>query len=182
MRRNKKIQGITIGDQKILLSLFGDDLALMMRLDQRSWDAALNEFQYFQKSTGLTVNYEKSVIYRLGSIRNTNAKFYSQRKVSWSDKSIKILRIQVTADKQELLNENYDPILAKVEATLQIWKTGHLSLYEKILIVNALIASLYIYKFAVLPAPSEQHRKARISYDIIRGLKTDGWRTCTHAK
>ena len=31
----------------------------------------------FSAMTGMKINYDKTQVYRLGSVRNTNAKFYS---------------------------------------------------------------------------------------------------------
>ena len=79
--------------------------------------------------------------------------------------------------------------MKKVETTLQIWKMRDLSLTGKIQIVNSLIASLFIYVWAVIPMmPIEVHEKLikivneflwngkrpKISYRILSGNKQDG--------
>ena len=115
------------------------------------WQTVQETISYFKNSTGLKVNYQKSTVYRLGSSRDSNARFYSARKLQWSDGSINVLGILVTHSDQEMIKINIDPVLEKTEGILSIWKERGLSLIGKVLILNSLIASLFVYKMAVLP-------------------------------
>ena len=189
IRNNPKIKGLKIKEHEILMSLFADDLGLILDHDQRSWDEVVHTFNWFEKNTGMVINYEKTVIYRLGSIRNTQAKFYSQRQLMWSDEPLKVLGITLTGNEKDLISLNYDNVMEKVEALTSIWMQRGLSLFGKILIVNTLIASQFNYKFAVLPKLPENYVKRfnniitkfiwnnktpKISKTILTGLKTDG--------
>ena len=91
------------------------------------------------------------MVYRLGSIRNTNSKFYSSKKLIWSDEPIKILGIMLTPAKEQLLELNSGKVLKKIEALLGMWAQRDLSLFGKILLINTLIVSQFVYKFTVLP-------------------------------
>ena len=152
LRQNSMIKGIKIGLEEILLSLFADDLALTMKYDQKSWEEVVREFNKFQTQTGMQINYNKSVVNRLGSIHHTNAKFYSQNKLIWTDSPINILGLMITAD-PDLVELNIEPLINKAEAILKMWRKRNLSLFGKVQVVNSLVASLFTYRLAVLPTP-----------------------------
>ena len=118
LRKNNKIQGVQLSIEQILLSLFADDLALLMKFDQESWQQITYEFNKFISLTGMTINYNKSTVYRLGSLRHTNAKFYSKNKLQWTNDPIKLLGIYITADHDELMSSNLDPLLDKTQVIL----------------------------------------------------------------
>ena len=74
LRQNKEIKGIKIGNIVHLLSQFVDDLSLFMKFNQKSWEAAMTEFSKFEEISGMKINYDKTVVYRLGSIQGSNVK------------------------------------------------------------------------------------------------------------
>ena len=101
--------------------------------------------------TGFTVNYDKTVIYRIGSLKNSNISFTTRRVVAWTAEPINVLGVWISHDKEEIISLNYKPILDKMAATLKVWGKRSLSLLGKVLIINSLIASLFVYKMTVLP-------------------------------
>ena len=189
LRQNARIKGVKIGLEEILLSLFADDLCLLMQYNQNSWEATTNEFKRFEEMTGMVINYGKSTVYRIGSLKDSEAKFYTQNRLNWSNEPILVLGIHISTDRKQMLDMNFSPLLQKAQATLQLWKRRGLSLFGKIQIVNSLIASLFVYRLAVLPTPSDSYfkklkviindfiwneRKAKIKYEILIGRKDQG--------
>ena len=151
LRKNTRIKGIEMNGHRFLLSLFADDLALLIKNDQASWNQIVAEFSNFERLSGMSINYDKSIVYRFGSIKNTNAKFYSQKGLAWTNEPVTILGLSITADQTKLMHCNLDSLLSKTRTTLNMWSKRSLSLYGKILIVNSLVASQYVYKMSVLP-------------------------------
>ena len=172
LRDNKNIKGIKIKDKELLVALFADDLGLLLEHDQQSWNAVEQTFNQFENETGMKINYDKTVLYRLGSLRNTNAKFYSRNTMTWTDKPFKVLGIKLADSIQDLREQNYTSMIPYVEAVLQMWIYRGLSLFGKILVVNSLIGSLFTYKFTVLPMPSKEFFK-QIN-KIIKDFVWDG--------
>ena len=129
LRANEKIKGVEMGLEKILLSQFADDLALTMQFDHESWNQTTYELDNFSAQTGMTINYNKSTVYWLGSIKNSNAKFYSKNKLQWTNDPFKILGIYVTGDTSELYEYNLEPLLNKAKSVLQLWQSRTLSLF-----------------------------------------------------
>ena len=156
---NQKIKGISVLDQELLLILFTDDLGLLLEYNQESWNQTMNELSQFQQQSGMLINYNKTEVYRIGSLRNTQASFYSSNKLHWTNELIKVLGIYITQDHNQLITMNIEPVLMKVKVTLQLWEKRDLSLLGKIEIVNALVGLLFVYKMSVLPNIGEDYHK-----------------------
>ena len=71
--------------------------------------------------------------------------------------------------KNKRKNQNYEGLLVKIKATLNLWRRRNLSLIGKINIVNTLIGSLFVYKMMVLPTIDSQFIKL-IESEIISFL------------
>ena len=146
-----KIQGCDLDGIIHLLNQFADDADIASLFKQESLDEIMRIFDTFGKSSGFLLSYEKTTIYRIGSLKNTQAKLYTQAQLNWTNEPINILGVWVHYDINKVYELNYKPILDKVRSILNSWSNRGLSLCGKILIVNQLIASLFVYKIMVLP-------------------------------
>ena len=191
IRQNNKIKGLKLPDtqEEILLAQFADDLGMILEFNQTGWEETVCEFRDFESCTGMLINYEKSTVYRMGSLRQSNARFYSGKKLQWTNEPIKMLGVYVTEDKQKLIKLNIDPLMSKAQNILKMWSTRGLSLYGKIMIINSLVASLFVHKLAVISTLPKVYakklddlfrgfiwnqRKSRIDLKILKGLKENG--------
>ena len=105
---------------------------------------------------GLKVSYEKTTLYRVGSLQNTNAEYYTTKQIKWSNETMKSLGIYIDCA-GKCTDENYTEILKKVDKVCSTWINRSLTLIGKVQIVNTLIASLFIYKmFVMLNLTKEQ--------------------------
>ena len=170
------------------MTMFADDIGIALKYDKISWQEMLKELRDFQRLTGLKVNYDKTVVYRLDSIRRTNAKMYSKEKLQWTNEPIYMHGLWLTHEKETLYKKNYDPLVKKVASLLQLWEQRRLLLMGKVMIFNTLIVSLFMYKFTVLQdiprrivmSLEEMGKtflwkgRAKIPMNIVQGLKTDG--------
>lgn len=79
---------MTVNGVKIKLEQFADDLWTPMLFDQNSLDAMMLELQDFEKAMGLAINYNKTEILRIGSLRNSDAQLYSDQALQWTNEKI----------------------------------------------------------------------------------------------
>lgn len=158
--------------------------------DIDSYNELLYEFSEFQDFSGLSINYDKTEVLRLGSLRNTDAKFYSTLPLKWSDGPVRILGMQISGSYDDTVQMNYTDILEKVQNLVNVWSTRMLTPIGKICVVNTLINSQVIYKLQSLPTPSKvffdtfkrivcnfvwDGKKAKISYRrLISSYKNGG--------
>ena len=79
LKQKPKNKTLMVKEKKILLTQFADDLNIFLKFDQDSWQAVMNEFDDYEAATGMKISYEKTTIYHIGSLQNTNANFFSAR-------------------------------------------------------------------------------------------------------
>ena len=64
---------------------------------------------------GLKINYDKSTIYRIGSLKYTDAKLVTQRTLSWSNDPMYVLGVYVHEDVNVRINLNFEDLFDKVK-------------------------------------------------------------------
>ena len=187
--KGNKIEGILINEIKKALGQYADDIDMYLLGEKENIKRAFNVISAFEKRSGFRINYDKTTIYRIGSLSNPNAELYTKRGVKWTNESINVLGVEIAKSNENLLSRNYEPLLQKTSTILNMWARRGLSLKGKILIVNVLVASLYIYKMTVLPAITNSYvkridnaiskflwngRRAKIPLDMLKCSIEDG--------
>ena len=169
MRNSNKILGITVGEFKYLMGQYADDTDMSLKYSQQSIDEVMRIIQLFKENAGFTLNYDKTVAYRVGSLRGSDAKLVTQRAMTWTDIGINVLGVEIRNNIKETLQANYGPIIDKAEAICAAWKKRNLSLFGKVNVINALVASLFVYRMMCLPHISDEYvnRFNRIVEDFI---------------
>ena len=183
IKQNKNIEGVEIckGIEK-KLGQYADDMWLVTKHKNSSYKAIFKEFELYSKFCGLKINYNKTEILRLGSLRNSDAEYISGLPIKWSDGPIKILGIQIMSDLNMMGEINYSDLIQKTCAICSTWSARSLSLLGKIIVVNTLILPLFNYRTQVLSSPSKniiqrfkaiikkflwESKKPKIAYDKL---------------
>ena len=188
LRRNPSIHGIKIKDIEYLISQFADDMDLYLPFEKTVLNAVIDTFSEIETNTGLTISYDKTALYRIGSLANTDAKIITKKELCWTNQPVNTLGIDLYSSKKEML-VNLEKIILKVDTVSRLWYYRSLTLMGKILVVNTLIMSLFIYKLMVLPEiPSDimkkieksienfiwNGKKPKISLQILQEEKVNG--------
>lgn len=90
IRNNPAIKGVCINEIEHKISQFADDTTLFLLFEKETLQEVINTFNEFQQVLGLKVNYDKTSVYRLGSIKDTNAKLYTKKPFMWTNDPLKI--------------------------------------------------------------------------------------------
>ena len=162
LRNNKVVKGIRIGQTEILISQFADDMDLYLPFEKIVLDEVIRILDDVETNTGLKVSYDKTTLYRIGSIADSDARIFTLRPIQWSNDFVNTLGINLTYHN---INSNYDSVLRKLETVAKTWYYRSLTLMGKILVVNTLIGSLFVYKMQVLPPVNDEIIDK--AYDII---------------
>ena len=162
IRQNKNIQSILQGEDVPTSKhgQFADDLWAIIKADRNSYEHLIKEFDLFSRNTGLKINYDKTQVVRIGSLRHSNAKFYSEKPIQWSE-GTKILGFKIKANLQNTIDENFNQCLFKIEKTLSAWQARSMTLIGRILLVNTLAISLTTHLMTCLPTPESFFKKAK---------------------
>ena len=138
-----------------VLDQYADDADIFSIYNKKSYDSIFQCLENFRNMSGFTLNYDKTSIFRIGSIKNTDAMLISQRAVSWTNEPVNFLGIWISNNMEETMRLNYQPLIDKAKLLLSDWTKRNLSLLGKVTIINTLVASLYVYRMTVLPKMSE---------------------------
>ena len=147
LKNHKDIHGIKIGDTEILLSQFADDTDLYLPFEKTVINAVLDVLTEVESNIGIKVSYDKTVLYRIGSIANTNAKCYTKRTIKWNNEPSNTLGIDLH---HQNLAKNFEATMIRMEAVTKLWYYRQLTILGKVLILNTLVASLFVYKMTVV--------------------------------
>ena len=151
LRSNDKIEGIHIGDFSKLFGQYADDMDIYCKNTRQNVTEIDETISHYCGNTGFKINYDKTTIYRVGQKNNAIAGVYTVKDMTVVQDKINVLGVWVSNSAEETLNLNYSETLKKVKTVLLSWENRGLSLLGKVLVLNSLIASLFVYKMYVLP-------------------------------
>ena len=142
---NPDIEGINIAGIKNILGQFADDTAAYLKYDKVVLDSFTSCLVHTEANTGLKVSYDKTTIYQVGSLYNTNAKLITQKEYKWSNDQIDTLGVLIPCDGSRY-EVNFNTVIEKVRKVTDNWVNRKATLFGKVLIVNTLIGLLFVYK------------------------------------
>ena len=156
VRSRDTITGLKIQDQEMKISQYADDTSVFLSADSANLKETVDLFTKFRQISGLKINLDKTEVLRIGSIANTNVTYWPESNLRWTNGPVKILGINVTPNKKELLEVNYHPKHNKLKNLYNLWQQRHLSLKGKITIIKSLGISQLIYLMGNIPSPPVQ--------------------------
>lgn len=183
IRSADKIKGITVPllvnnvtiDYEVKISQYADDTVVYMDGSENCLEETLDILDKFAIFSGLQINYEKSTVFRLGSLKTSNVEFAVNRNLKWSSESIMYLGMLISHNESEMLDFNFNTKLSEIKSSLKMWKGRNLTLVGKITLVKTFALSKLVYPFSVLASPPESFFKDldQILFDFIWDGKPD---------
>ena len=186
LKHSEEIKPYSLAGVEQLVSQFADDMDIFMKYDKKSLQSAIDILSYFQYQMGLHVNYNKTSVYRIGSLKHTNAKLYTTQELKWMSDTIMVLGVKI-AHEQIIIKLLF--CYKSFRSCYDNWNKRELSLMGKILIINMLMISLFTYKMQVLPLLPLKYENeieiifkkymwdgkgAKLMLDLIKSNKSDG--------
>ena len=150
LENNREIDAYTARGVRNLLAQFADDTNMFLEGNEKTVRAVSSTLKYAERNLGLKVNVDKTTMYRIGSLQQTDARFYTKATYSWAEPPVVTLGISVSLDNNEMCKLNLVPIIHQIEDTLNLWSKRKLTLMGRTLIVNTLIESKLVYRLSVL--------------------------------
>ena len=149
IRSNDDIQGIPVDNEEIKLGLFADDLTGFVR-NNYSLKKFLEVVERFGKCSGLKVNEEKTEILLLGNCAQTTVFNCKSQSDTVFKKSVKILGVHFTYDKQLKRKLNFEELINTMKQKLRIWRWRDLTIIGRIQIVKTFIIPIFLYRASSL--------------------------------
>ena len=156
IRNNTKIEGIKIGRKEFKIKQYADDTQIFIQYSSNLLTELVNTFIEYSNICGLKINFDKTEVMRIGSIKHSSCIIETQPMLKWTKNQVKILGINLTAELPEVVQANIYPALEKIQNIIKIWSRRKLTLFGKITVIRSLLESQLVYKLSVLPNPSHQ--------------------------
>ena len=151
LKNNDKIHGITVNQVLKILTQFADDTTMYLRYDPITLHEVGDTLVKIEKNLGLMVSYEKTCLYRVGTLAGTDAQVYTQKNYLWSNEPMDTLGVKLDcSDNSQVIELNYKNVRDKLLNICNDWYNRSLSLIGKVQVVNTLMASLFVYKMSVM--------------------------------
>ena len=157
IRKNKEIEGITLGKNEIKLSIFADDLTTFVK-NTKSFRLLVMLLENFGNISGLKINEEKTEAYWLGSLHAAPENIG----ISTVNKPMKILGIYFTYDWQKYQELNFESIIKSIKKSINLWNWRNLTLLGRIQIIKTYAMPLIMFRAAQIP----------LRKDIIKEINT----------
>ena len=90
IRQNVKIDGFEMFDFKMTTIQCADDLCVIVKPQAQSLDALFEEMERFARFSGLHINLQKTVAFKVSPCRDTDPQFYTQKSLVWTNEPVKL--------------------------------------------------------------------------------------------
>ena len=136
IRSNKKIRGVKIHGQETKGCQFADDLWASLCPEKESIDQFMDELEQFHQFSGLEVNYQKSVAFKLGPCRLETFQFITKKTLAWVNEPVKILGFWISHDFHKMYEMNLEVLLEKVKGIYyKLGEQGGYHIWEKFVLL-----------------------------------------------
>ena len=156
LRHNNSIKGIPVSTSESKLVQYADDTNITITASKESLEQTVKLLHEFEMFSNLKVNYDKTEILRIGSIRNTDFCIETKPNFKWTNGPTNVLGVTISTKTTEIEALNYRDKLDKLKTCLNIWNTRNLTLIGKICVVNSLAISKLMYLASILGTPDGQ--------------------------
>ncbi len=153
IRNDKNVKGIKIDKKELKISLLADDITLLLA-DLNSFKRSMEILKCYAKCAGLIINVEKTQAKYIGSLTSSD---YYPHGLSWIKTSIITLGIMITDDDENNYKYNFQPKIAMLKTTLNIWKQRKLLLKGKITVLTNWALAPLIYVASVINTPPKSY-------------------------
>ena len=158
LHENEIVKGISINDKEAFLSQFADDTALFLDGSRESFEQCIHILNKFANISGLSMNFDKTVVVWLGSKKNCGDRYLRDMNFTWDPGGIlnskfKYLGIIFSTNTKNIVDLNYNSKLMEIEKLLKTWNKRFLTPFGKITIIKTLALSKLTYLFSNIPDP-----------------------------
>jgi len=150
IKQKGNIEGIVIGKYNFLISQFADDTSLAIIGEPKNVYQCFKVLNEFESVSGLKVNVAKTEAMGLGGFDEPICK---ELNIQWVNSTTRVLGIQIAREANTLVAVNYENIIDKIKAKLNVWRRRNLSIIGKINIIKCLGISQIVFYLTMLPSP-----------------------------
>ena len=95
IKKNVNIEGIPVNEILNVLSQFADDMDVFSKFNQKSYSNINSELCRFQDNSGFAISPEKTTMFRIGAVKDSQTELIADPMQTWSGSTIKVLGIDI---------------------------------------------------------------------------------------
>ena len=114
--RESDIKGVKIHSILKLLGQYADNIDLYLWGEKNNITNALKKIAEFEKHSGFQINYNKTALYKIGSLRKSDPKWYSKFNIDENVNQINVLGVDICEDKKKMIRINYENLTNKAQS------------------------------------------------------------------
>ena len=149
IRVNRAVKSITMGSREHKMLIFADDILVLMSDPQTSVPPMLDLVNSFSDISGYKINWTKSEVMPLSKCCFRS--HFQNWKFQWVPKNLKYLGILLNPGLDNMMPDNFDPVLNKIQLILKGWDKLLISLWGRIQAIKMVIAPKLNYLLSMLP-------------------------------
>ena len=151
IREEKEIKGISIGKEKVKLSLFADDMILYIENPKDATRKLLELINEFGKVAGYKMNAQNSLAFLYTNDEKSEREIKETLQFTIATKRIKYVGINLPREIKDLYAENYKTLMKEIKGDTNRWRDIPCSWIERINTVKMTILPKAIYRVNAIP-------------------------------
>uniref|UniRef100_A0A670IED3 Reverse transcriptase domain-containing protein n=1 Tax=Podarcis muralis TaxID=64176 RepID=A0A670IED3_PODMU len=189
IRQNKKIKGVTFGQNVYKIKAFADDVVIMTEDPMTTLDEVLKEIDQFGELAGFKLNKGKTKLI-VKNVDQRETEIIQQRSQIEVAKKVKYLGIWLTPKNIDLFKNNYESVWKEIRKDLEVWGRLKLSFWGRINTIKMNILPRVLFLFQTIPIIKGsrifkewqkvlsryiwQGKKPRIQFKLLTDIKERG--------
>uniref|UniRef100_A0A671TVA8 Reverse transcriptase domain-containing protein n=1 Tax=Sparus aurata TaxID=8175 RepID=A0A671TVA8_SPAAU len=130
-------------------ALSPDDILVLISHPQDTIPLLLDTVKKFSEISGYKVNWSKSEVMPLS--KHCQKKDFQEWRFKWIHKNMKYLGILLNPELVNMIKDNFDPLLQKIQLLFKAWDKLLISLWGRVQVIKMMVAPKLIYPLSMLP-------------------------------
>ena len=145
IRKDPKIKGIKIDGTECKISQYADDTTLFLDGSKTSLEASLTSLDRYHQISGLKMNVSKSEAMWIGEAKHKTDILFPEKNLKWVQSFVKALGVYFSTNEELSLQKNTSEKIEKIGKLIENWSLRSLTLFGKITVIKAFLASQLVY-------------------------------------
>ena len=159
IRNNDEVSGVKVDEAEFKINMMADDTTIYLS-NLLSLEKVIEDFQKFEKISGLKLNLNKTELIPINVTRNRQIEMVGNlSKIRVKTGPFKALGIWFSKNEEEIQNLNLTDRTKRIESLINMWKPRKLSLKGKIVIIKTLLLPQIQFLFSMIQIPDNILKK-----------------------
>ena len=152
-KKEENFKGIKLLNKDHRLSLYADDTSIFMEASDENLDMSLKILEWFYMKSGLKINYTKTKVIRIGSIRETDRRFGRENALDWVHEFTALGIDYNMLDIKNITKTNIESKIESMKCITKAWGCRNITPVGRITVLKSLVLSKITHVLLSLPTP-----------------------------